>query len=55
MASDEVITVRKLLTQLDGRGLACDKPEQVSTDLLLFFRIGLDTPLKPVFEEEKNE
>ena len=38
-------TVRELLTKLDGRGLACDMPEQVNPDLLLMFGIGLDTPL----------
>jgi len=52
---DEPITVRSLLTELDGRGLVCNDPEQVSADLLLSFKIGLDTRLLPTYCSEGND
>ena len=47
-AINTIVTVRELLTELDGKGLACDDPVQVLPDLLLLFGINLDTPLRQV-------
>jgi hypothetical protein len=46
--ADDTLTVRELLTALDGKGLVCNSPDQVNADLLLLFGIGLDTPLQPI-------